>query len=132
MTKSAKTPNALSTPATENNPQPPEAKPASWAGLWFLLTLMAAMLSFIFLPQIVRLVGGMGQSVAGEYLGTVQRITYVGGLGQHTQIDTETQTFLLRGAVQINKGIRLELRRGIFDAEVCEVGTQSCRDLISN
>jgi hypothetical protein len=132
MTQPTKTPNALSTPATENKPQPSETKPASWAGLWFLLTLMAAMLSFIFLPQIVRLVGGMGQSVAGEYLGTVQRITYVGGLGQHTQIDTETRTFLLRGAVQINKGIRLELRRGIFDAEVCEVGTQSCRDLISN
>jgi hypothetical protein len=100
MTQPTKTPNALSTPATENKPQPSETKPASWAGLWFLLTLMAAMLFFIFLPQIVRLVSGMGQSVAGEYLGTVQRITYVGGLGQHTQIDTETRTFLLRGAAR--------------------------------
>ena len=132
MTKSTKTPPALSAPATENDPQPPEAKPASWAGLWFLLTLMAAMLSFIFYPQIARLLGGIGQPVAGEYLGAVQRITYVGGLGHHTQIDTETRTFLLSGAVQINKGTRLELRRGIFDKEVCEVGTQSCRDLISN
>lgn len=133
MTKPSPTANELPAPEPQDDPLQPQPKPASWDGLWFFLVLMTVLLSIILLPKILRLVSGLGKPVAGVYLGSVQKVTYIGGFGLRTQIDTDNQTFLLSGAVQVNKGTRLELRRGIiFDAEVCEVGTRSCRNLISH
>jgi hypothetical protein len=65
-----------------------------------------------------------------EYLGTVQRISYIGGLGIHTQIDTETRTVLLRGAVLTQRGARLELRRLAWGPEVCNLDRVDCHALV--
>ncbi len=64
-------------------------------------------------------------------LGTVQQVRFVGGLGLHTQIDTDTGSYLVRGAVELRPGALLELRQRYFDAWVCEVGSQACRELVS-
>ena len=65
-----------------------------------------------------------------EYLGTVQRISYVGGLRIHTQIDTETRTVLLHGAVLTQRGARLELRRLAWGPEVCDLDRLACYALV--
>ena len=93
-----------------------------------VLSLM--LLALLFLPWTMRVVNSLLAPAEKEYLGTVQKITYVGGLGNDTQIDTETRTFLLRGPVIINKGARLELRKGAFDSQVCDLVTGVCRALI--
>ena len=65
-----------------------------------------------------------------EYMGAVQKITYVGNLGPDTQIDTENRTFLLRGAASLKKGDRMERRETFFTIKVCELETGRCWDLM--
>lgn len=92
--------------------------------------LILILLALLFWPWASRLIDSLWAPAEKEYLGTVQKITYVGGLGNHTQIDTETRTFLLRGPVLIDKDARLERRKGIFGSQVCDMDTGVCRDLI--
>ncbi|UUZ69768.1 hypothetical protein LP416_10715 [Polaromonas sp. P2-4] len=92
--------------------------------------LILTLLALLFWPWASRLIDSLWAPAEKEYLGTVQKITYVGGLGNHTQIDMETRTLLLRGPVIINKGARLELRKGVLDSQVCDIDTGVCRDLI--
>jgi hypothetical protein len=122
---------AMSAPADEKGPTKSENEPTSWAGLWFLLTLLTMMLSLIFLPQIVRFANGIATPIAGEYLGSVQKVDFIGGLGHDTQVQTETRTVLIRGAVELANGTKLERRRTFLTDDVCEVGTNVCRDLLS-
>ncbi|MEO5658576.1 MAG: hypothetical protein ABIQ90_02100 [Polaromonas sp.] len=122
---------ALSGPTDEKMPGNAETEPTSRAGLWFLLALLTTMLCLIFSPQIIRLVNGNGAPVAGEYLGSVQKVDFIGGLGHDTQVQTETRTVLVRGAVELVKGTRLERRRTFLTDDVCEVGNNVCHDLLS-
>ena len=60
-------------------------------------------------------------------LGRVQRITYIGGLGLQTQVDTETQSVLLDGVVRLPLHTVIELRSySVEDEEVCAVGVKRC------
>ena len=67
-----------------------------------------------------------------EYLGAVQRVTYVGSFTVDTQIDTERQTFLLQGSVFLHRADKLEWRNRLFDAQACVVGTDVCHVLRSH
>jgi hypothetical protein len=127
------TPTIPSSNAAEDNGRSkPAAQSSHWEAIVFFCLMLTLMLALVFWPSTKQLIPGLRTPTPAEYLGAVQRITFVGGLGKTTQIDTESRTFLLQGAVQINKGVRLELRRGIMDVEVCEVATQNCRDLVSH
>lgn len=55
----------------------------------------------------------------------------IGSVGVNTQIETESATLLLRGAADIKKNAELERREGLLGVQVCEVGTQSCWELMS-
>ncbi len=65
-------------------------------------------------------------------LGTVQKITYVGGFAYATQVETDTQTLLLSGSVALQKGDSLERRDGPWSTEVCHRLSQQCWDLRSH
>lgn len=78
----------------------------------------------------IRGVGSKARHAEREYLGVVQKITYVGGFGTNTQIEADSQTLLLRGAVELKKGARLERRESLFDIQVCELETGACWDLM--
>lgn len=104
----------------------------SWELALFFGVVIVILLSLLAWPWPYRVINDLWGPTEREYLGTVQRITYVGGFGADTQIDTETRTFLLSGPALILKGTRLERRQRIFDSEVCDMDTDACRDLIGH
>ena len=101
-------------------------------GTKMLLTILALPLSFILIPWVGKQVNSLGVLTKPQFLGTVQKISYVGGLGPDTQVDTEHRTLLLSGAVVIEKGIALELRKGRLSSEVCIVKTDQCWHLMGS
>lgn len=80
----------------------------------------------------LRGLGSQAGHPAREYLGTLRQLSYVGGLGTHTQIQTETQTLLLRGPVLLKNGVRLERRESLLSVQVCEVDSDACWDLLGH
>lgn len=103
---------------------------ASWGMFLFFAIAILVLLSLVFWPWTYRAINSIGVPAARQYIGTVQKITYVGGFGTHTQIDTETRTLLLRGVVILQKSDRLEERLGLMESDVCMVGTDQCWHLM--
>ena len=67
-----------------------------------------------------------------QYLGAAQRVRYSGSWRVNTEVQTESHTFLLNGAVLIAKGVGLERRARLLDADdVCVVGSDVCHGLRS-
>ena len=97
--------------------------------LGVLLILLAALASF---PWTYLWLSERWASKEREYLGTVQRVTYVDSFTVDTQIDTERQTFLLQGSVFLHRADKLEWRNRLFDAQACVVGTDVCHVLRSH
>ena len=110
----------------------PQAGDDSRVMLLFFGATFVILLSLLTWPWPYELIISLGGPAEREYVGTVQKITYVGGLGPDTQIDTETRTLLLRGAVLIQKGVRLEQRKGAFDSDVCIVSSDQCWHLMGS
>lgn len=107
--------------------------PGDSLAMFLFFCLMGLMLlALLFLPWTLRLINSIGVPAEREYLGTVQKISYVGGLGPDTQVDTESRTLLLRGAVVIQKGVPLEQRIGLFDSDVCIAKTDQCWHLMGS
>lgn len=104
----------------------------SLAPLLFFCLMGLMLLSFLLLPWAYGLINSIGASEKRDYLGTVQKINYIGNLGPDTQIDTEGRTLLLRGVVIIQKGVPLEQRIGTFDSDVCIVKTDQCWHLMGS
>lgn len=104
----------------------------SLATLLFFCLMGLMLLALLFLPWTLRLINSIGAPAEREYLGTVQKITYVGGLGPDTQVDTESRTLLLSGPVVIQKGIPLERRIGRFDSDICIAKTDQCWHLMGS
>lgn len=151
MTHSTTTdPNPKANPKGNPNPSPnpddevlnepgdelpaPDAHPSNGgAGLLFWLFLAVIVLPvLIFTSWGERLINGLGAGDQREYLGTVQKISYIGGLGSNTQVDTETRTLLLRGPVILTQGTALERRILNFTSDVCVVKTDQCWHLMGS
>ena len=65
-----------------------------------------------------------------QAIGRVQKVLYVGDAHIHTQIDTDTQTFLLPHVVRVVLYSDLEIRRKADKPSmVCVVGTDQCERL---
>lgn len=94
--------------------------------------MLLMLLASLFWPWTYRVINSIGAPEQREYLGTVRKITYVGGLGADTQIDTENRTLLLRGVVIIHQGVPLEQRVGLLDSDVCIVTTDQCWHLMGS
>ena len=97
----------------------------------FITLLSIATLLLPWIPEWFQNTGSKSVHAQRESLGKLQTITYIGSVGVNTQIETESATLLLRGAADIKKGAELERREGLLGIQVCEVGTESCWDLMS-
>lgn len=113
-----------------------EVAPVKNSSDYLVNVLMFLVLGFIPLmllsPWLYGWVNALGREGNGEYIGMVQTISYVGGLGPDTQVNTDVRTVLLRGAVILKKGDRLELRKGYLGSDVCLAGTDRCWRLMGN
>ena len=67
-----------------------------------------------------------------EQWGTVQTVRYVGSFGPTTQVETDRKIFLVRGIVNLDKGIRLVRRKDFFGQEICIDGSNTCWELLGN
>lgn len=88
-----------------------------------LAAFTAALFGAFWLHQMVD---DTNQRSVTPYLGTVQRISFIGGLRTRTQVDTETRSVLLEGVVDLRKGHRLELRPQNVDGDVCDLDSAAC------
>ena len=110
------------------------------SALALLMLLLGALASF---PWVYAIANERWAPKAREDLGVVQKVSYFGSWGVHTQIDTvrdavgasvaniEGHTFLLAGAVSMNRGVRLQRRERLLDFDVCVAQTEVCYELRS-
>jgi len=95
--------------------------------LFFLVALTILTSMALAWPQIYEFMkSGPPQPVTVTELGAVQRITYIGGLATHTQIDLKNQSVLVMGAALLENATLLELRSQGNRAKVCVVSTERC------
>lgn len=113
-----------------DEPEPPKSKTAAELKvIAFWLLGIASLFLLLVMRDCVSNSGSKTRHAEREYLGVLQKITYVGSFGVDTQIETESQTLLLRGSADLDKGARLERREGLFNVQVYVVGMYSCWDL---
>jgi len=117
-------------PDLHAEPPAPIFKPGVSGYAFALLTLMLVLILLYWMLSGLITAVSTPTRPAREDLGTLQRITYIGGLGSHTQIDTERQTLLLRGTVILTKGHRLERRERFLESEVCDLDNGDCWELL--
>ncbi|WP_114968236.1 hypothetical protein [Rhodoferax ferrireducens] len=118
----------LEDPDCADKPKPADSTMSS---LGLILAMAVAFQLLWFSPRIIRAVANLGQPDERVLLGTVRKVTFIGGFSTATQIDTETQTLLLRGAASLQPGASLERRKGFWDTQACELQTGACWDLLS-
>ena len=135
MNKTELQPAQVSDAATLD-PDAHSRTPRSRDDTWIVMTLLGVLLIMLaVLASFAWTYPWLSDHLASkerEYLGTVQRVTYVGSFTVDTQIDTERQTFLLQGSAFIHRGDKLEWRSRLFDAQACVVGTEVCHVLRSH
>lgn len=68
----------------------PECPPSdnTWSGLFFFLVISAIALSLVFWPWTFGSKSAMRAPVVVEYVGIVQKTTFIGGYRTDTQVDT--------------------------------------------
>lgn len=104
---------------------------------YFPLAYVAALVSLFILIQPDSLSGiekvfTRDSDIKRQNIGTVQKITYVGGFAYATQIETEHTTLLLNGSANLQKGDRLERREWSTGVEICNQVSHKCWDLRSH
>jgi hypothetical protein len=109
----------------------PKPADSTMSSLGLILVMAVAFQLLWFSPRLVRAVANLGQPDERVWLGTVRKVTFIGGFSTSTQVDTETQTLLLRGAAGLQPGATLERRKGFWDTQACEPQTDACWDLLS-
>ena len=97
----------------------------------FITLLIIASLLLPWIPEWFQNTGSKTVHAQRESLGKLLELTYIGSVGVNTQVETASATLLLRGAADIKKGAELERREGFLGSQVCEVGTESCWELMS-
>jgi hypothetical protein len=91
-----------------------------------ILTILLLTLVSMFDTQIQSALGVPPKPIEISPAGSVQAIHFVGDYGYDTQVDTELQSFLVAGVVQIPRHASLELRRVNGKSRLCAVGSQTC------
>jgi len=93
----------------------------------FAAALLSAMLSTPFFLWVIR---HWDDSTAPVAQGTVQRILFVGNLGIDSQIDTEQHSFIVHGITKLQKGTRVETRKGPWSYALCDRDSALCEDMV--
>lgn len=135
------------TQPTDNTPRPDpesttpikgEGKPqpgnGSGLGVVILLNVTGFVVVALLLAWLVTTTELRGRFVpfTQEQWGTVQTVRYVGSFGPTTQVETDRKIFLVRGIVNLDKGIRLVRRKDFFGQEICIDGSNTCWELLGN
>jgi hypothetical protein len=123
--------HACPTPAA-SKATPPEIPNASGDVVPLLLFLLVLVMGMVVMTVLVLLPGltRWGKDSVITPQGTVQRITFVKGLGVSSQVDTEQRSFLVRGVTQLRKGARLETRSGPLGSRLCDADSLICDELM--
>ena len=121
-------------PGSDGTPLPgdvPERPPSdnTWSGLILFLVISGIVLTLVFWPWTLGSKSAMQAPVIIEYVGVVQKTTFLGGYRTDTQVDTDQRTLLARGIANLKRGTPLETRISYFRRQVCEVGTNVCYGL---
>ena len=112
--------------------QPAQGEPDADLTPWLLLIMLLTLMLVVLTPLAWRAIRAYGLPDVTRPLGTVQRITFLGGWGTTTQVDTQTHSVLLRGAVNLTLGTELEQRKKFWGFEVCEVHSERCESMVSD
>lgn len=115
-------------PMTSDTPHRPPSD-NTWSGLFFFLVISAIVMTLVFWPWIYGSKSAMQAPTVIEYVGIVQKTTFIGGFRTDTQVDTDMRTLLARGIASVKRGTPLETRIDYFRRQVCEVGTDICHGL---
>jgi hypothetical protein len=112
--------------AKTNDPRVYEPLEDTISGLILFLLASGVLLLLVFWPWTFGSKSALQAPAKIEFLGALQKISYVGGLGTDTQIHTEGRTLLLHGVKNLRLGVVMETRVDFFGKYVCEVGTENC------
>lgn len=99
-----------------------------WGMAIFLALATVVMVGLVFLPGILRAVS---ESPRVEALGKVQRVNYLGGLGTWTQVELPGKTLLLHRSVELDVGMEVERRTGLFSDQLCVPAGNRCFEIAS-
>jgi hypothetical protein len=105
--------------AVTRRPPSSFATDLAWIAFWSVLlgTILTA-------PQWLWMLNHWDDPMTPIPVGTVQRVQFIGNLGIDSQIDTEVNSFLVRGATQFKKGVRLEQRKTVGSLLLCDADAQ--------
>lgn len=100
--------------------------------VWILGLALVFTLVLAFAPQLIGRLSDQKKSQANVSLGAVRRVSFIGGFIVSTQVETDQEVVLLRGANSIALGTALERRKMFLgDFEVCEAKGNRCWLLLS-
>jgi hypothetical protein len=99
---------------------------------FFFLVAFVLLLLLIFWPLTKQFVPGLADPPQIYGLGTVQETNFIGGFFIRTQVKTELKTVLLRDAIEIDTGTRVERRVTTLDDYLCVVGGDACYKVVSH
>ena len=100
-----------------------------WPLMFFLLVYGAATAPFYW-PRLKQQIAIVLADDVVQDLGTVQKISFIGGLWIGTQIETETLTLLVVRRASLQKGTPLQSRDNFFSRRICVAGTERCWDAV--
>lgn len=119
----------------ETHPQQDHDEPEMDTGVFGLLIaflLIFVMLGLLaFWPYTKQYIPGLADPTQVQILGPVERVSFVGGVATRTQVEVGASVLLLRGPVEIGRGVPVERRVSVIDDQLCVVGTQRCHEILS-
>ena len=131
ITQDTQAPSEMNESPNDPLPEPVKTKREFPVFAVFITLLIIATLLLPWIPEWFQNTGSKTVHAKRENLGKLITLNYIGSLGVNTQIETQSTTLLLRGAADIKRGAALERREGLLGIQVCEVGTDSCWELMS-
>ena len=86
----------------------------------FYVLLVTAPMLMLYLPEILWAFKHSGEPDQAVSIGTVQKVSFVGGVQRASQIETDSTRVLVKGLVKSKVGTALVQRNGRFGLEICE------------
>ncbi len=99
--------------------------------LW-IVAWVGSMCVMLTAPLWIWMLVHWGDSTTPIPQGTVQKILFVGSFGVNSQVDTEQRSFLVCGVTTLRRGARVELRKGTWAMQLCDVDSRVCEDLMKD
>jgi hypothetical protein len=99
--------------------------------LVFFGLVFVVLLLLLFWPWTKRVLLSMMDPPSVHAMGPVVETRFVGGLSYATQVRTSQEMVLIRGAVELKKGIEVERRVTGLENHLCVARTERCFEVLS-